>query len=277
MGRGSSRRTWIKLHCWGRLHGSIVYQLEEAEQSVWDKLLCFAGEVNRGGQISDNDGRPFPHPFVAHEIHTRVELLESTLEKCKKEGRIIEDEHGICITNWAAYQSEYERQKPYREKTTEKAAAERGAKTAFTYEMLCTVEDEMERSLEEEDKGREKTMIYTASYFWNKYGKEKGGDYGLRYMGITHFIEENTEALRSEGLIWQDEETSQDVVSVDLYKVMLDSFTKEGGTRARPSYPVTSLGDEFGFDLHKVLEAVKTLLEEAKDEEETASRLKAEH
>ena len=115
MSRGSSRRTWIKLHCWGRLHGSIVYQLEEAEQSVFDKLLCFAGEVNREGQISDNDGRPFPHPFIAHELHTTVELLESTLEKCIEEGRIQEGETGIHIVNWKTYQSEYERQKPSRQ------------------------------------------------------------------------------------------------------------------------------------------------------------------
>lgn len=114
MPRGQSR-TWIKLHTHGRLHGSIVYQLKEAEQSVWDKLLCLAGEVNRDGQISDNDGRPFPHDFIAREIHTTLDLLESTLAKCLEEGRITEDEHGIHITNWTTYQSEYLRQKPYRE------------------------------------------------------------------------------------------------------------------------------------------------------------------
>lgn len=119
MPRGASRRTWIKLHTWGRLHGSVVYQLEEAEQSVWDKLLCFAGEVNRDGQISDNDDRPFPHDFIAHEIHSAIETLKSTLAKCIEEGRITEDEHGIHITNWAAYQSEYGRQKPYRQKKPE--------------------------------------------------------------------------------------------------------------------------------------------------------------
>ena len=115
MPRGSGRRTWIKLYCYGRLHGSVVYQLTEAEQSIWDKLLCYAGLIGREGQISDNDNRPFPHSFIAHELHTTEELLESTLEKCKAEGRITEDEHGIHITNWQAYQSEYDRQKPYRE------------------------------------------------------------------------------------------------------------------------------------------------------------------
>jgi hypothetical protein len=115
MSREKGRRTWIKLHTYGRLHGSVVHQLEEAEQSVWDKLLCFAGEINRDGQISDNDGRPYPHPFIAAEIHTTPALLESTLAKCFDEGRITEDETGLHITNWKHYQSEYQRQKPYRQ------------------------------------------------------------------------------------------------------------------------------------------------------------------
>ena len=119
MPRAAGRRTWIKLYCYGRLHGSVVYQLTEAEQSVWDKLLCYAGILGREGQISDNDNRPFPHSFIAHELHTSEELLESTLSKCEQEGRIAEDGAGIHITNWVAYQSEYQRQKPYRQKVTE--------------------------------------------------------------------------------------------------------------------------------------------------------------
>jgi len=41
--------------------------------------------------------------------------LESK-EECKDETRISEDEHGIHITNWEFYQSEYDRQKKYRGK-----------------------------------------------------------------------------------------------------------------------------------------------------------------
>lgn len=109
------RRKWIKLHCDGILHGSINYQLSDAEQMVWVKLLALAGSIGRDGQISDNDGRPFPPKFIAHELHISVELLESTVKKCKEEGRLREDEHGLYITNWSVYQSEYDRQKPYRQ------------------------------------------------------------------------------------------------------------------------------------------------------------------
>jgi len=115
MARGSTRRTWVKLHCDGILNGSIAYQLEEAEQAVWMKLIAFAGVINRDGQISDNDGRPFPRQFIMHRINTTEDHLESTLKKCITEGRITEDEQGLHITNWKIYQSEYNRQKPYRE------------------------------------------------------------------------------------------------------------------------------------------------------------------
>jgi hypothetical protein len=108
------RRRWIKLHTFGILHGSINYQLSIEEQMVWVKLLAFAGDIGREGQISDNDGRPLPPAFVAHQLQVSEELLKSTLEKCKEEGRITEDAYGIHITNWKVYQSEYERQRPYR-------------------------------------------------------------------------------------------------------------------------------------------------------------------
>lgn len=114
MGR-TGRRTWVKLHTHGILHGSVSYQLTEAEQIIWVKLICLAGECNRDGQISDNDGRPYPHLFIAHELHCTEELLESALFKCNDEGRTTEDETGIHITNWSVYQSEYQRQKPYRD------------------------------------------------------------------------------------------------------------------------------------------------------------------
>lgn len=111
----AQRRTWVKLYCYERLHGSIAFQLEPEERSTFDELLCLAGICGLDGLIADHDRRPYPHSFIAHECHISEELLERTLDKCKEEGRIKEDEHGIYLTNWATYQSEYQRQKPYRE------------------------------------------------------------------------------------------------------------------------------------------------------------------
>lgn len=115
--RMSWRRTWIKLYPIDCLEGSIRYQLEPDERGVWYDLLNFAAlSVMKPGVIADKDGRPYPHQFIASRLNIPVELLERTLIKCKEEGRISEDENGIHITNWQVYQSEYQRQRPYRMK-----------------------------------------------------------------------------------------------------------------------------------------------------------------
>jgi len=119
MARGATRRTWVKFFITGWLHGSIRWQLEAEERGVWADLICMAGECGQGGLIADNDGRPLPWSFIANRLNIPEELLERTVAKCKHEGRLVGgDDNTLKITNWAAYQSEYERQKPHRKPTT---------------------------------------------------------------------------------------------------------------------------------------------------------------
>ena len=112
--RGESKRAWVKLHINGMLNGSVRYQLLPEERSVWVDLLCFAGLGIKPGVISDNDLRPYPHSFLANRFNIPLELLENTLKKCIKEGRVTENGQGIHINNWKEYQSEYQRQQQYR-------------------------------------------------------------------------------------------------------------------------------------------------------------------
>lgn len=115
--RVKGRRLWIKLYPVDCLDGSIRYQLEPDERGVWYDLLNFSAICAIPGTIADKDGRPYPHSFIANRLNISLELLELTLRKCKEEGRIREEDGGVIeITNWHAYQSEYQRQKPYREK-----------------------------------------------------------------------------------------------------------------------------------------------------------------
>lgn len=122
--RGATRRAWVKLFVTGWLHGSIRWQLSPEERSVWADLLCLAGECGQNGLICDNDGRPYPIEYIANSLNIPMALLGQTIAKCKKEGRIGQNQNGdaILITNWASYQSEYERQKPYRDKKKQEAA-----------------------------------------------------------------------------------------------------------------------------------------------------------
>lgn len=116
--RGATRRAWVKLFVTGWLHGSIRWQMTPEERGVWADLICMAGECSHGGIIADNDGRPFPRQYIANHLNIPIELLEQTIQHCQAEGRIDSnqdgDEGAIKLTNWKTYQSEYERQQPYR-------------------------------------------------------------------------------------------------------------------------------------------------------------------
>lgn len=110
-------RRWVKMWVTECLEGSIRYQLEASERSVWYDLILFSALCSEKGHICDRDGRPYPHQFIANRLNVSLELFERTLKKCKEEGRLNEDEHGIHITNWERYQSEYDRQRKYRQPT----------------------------------------------------------------------------------------------------------------------------------------------------------------
>lgn len=109
------RRTWVKMWVTDCIEGSIRWQLDPAERSVWYDLILFSALSARPGIISDKDSRPYPHSFIANRLNIPLALLEKTLKKCQDEGRIQENSDGIHIVNWERYQSEYQRQKQYRQ------------------------------------------------------------------------------------------------------------------------------------------------------------------
>ena len=114
--RGEYRRPWLKLWAIECLEGSIRWQLDASERGTWYDLLALARICGHEGMICDRDQRPFPHDFIANRLNIPLELLERTLKKCQDEGRLAEGDNGITIVNWKVYQSEYERQKKYRDK-----------------------------------------------------------------------------------------------------------------------------------------------------------------
>lgn len=115
--RGSTRRAWVKVFITGWLHGSIRWQLEPEERSVWADLLCLAGECNKDGLICDNDGKAYPTKYIANTLNINEELLIRTINKSIEDQRIEKVNDGVFkITNWSCYQSEYQRQKKYRNK-----------------------------------------------------------------------------------------------------------------------------------------------------------------
>jgi len=110
----STRRTWVKLHVTGWLHGTIRWQLTSEERGVWADFLALAGELGHEGLLVDNDNRPVPRDYMAHLFNIKRSLLDRVIKKSIEEGRLIEVEGRLLLANWTTYQSEYRRQKPYR-------------------------------------------------------------------------------------------------------------------------------------------------------------------
>lgn len=115
-GGGATRRTWIKLHITGWLHGSVRPWFTVEERSVFVDLLALAGECNQEGKICDNSGRAYPNEYISSQLNIPLALLEQTLKKCVEHDMVELNSDTITLINWGKYQSDYSRQKPYRGK-----------------------------------------------------------------------------------------------------------------------------------------------------------------
>ena len=108
------RRPWIKIYT-NILNSSLNYESTLAEQAIFIKLICLAAEYSDDGSIVDGEGQSIPHEFLAHRINASLDVFEIALKKCKATSRISENSTGMHIVKWKQYQSEYLRQKPYRQ------------------------------------------------------------------------------------------------------------------------------------------------------------------
>lgn len=113
MARGKG--TWIKLYA-SFLHSSVNYELSLAQQAIFVKLILLSRDVGSfPGRLSDNDGKPLPVAYLAHECHCTLEEMKETIAICEETDRLKQNGSGVLeVTNWKEYQTEYDRQKPYR-------------------------------------------------------------------------------------------------------------------------------------------------------------------
>lgn len=111
----TTKRRWYKVYPAEWINGSIRYQMSPSQRGVWIDLLSYSSLCSNTGDICDRDGRAFPLSFLANRFCISAKLLKTTLAVCEADGRVTQDDAGIHITNWAKYQSEYDRQKPSRD------------------------------------------------------------------------------------------------------------------------------------------------------------------
>lgn len=102
-------KLWIKV-----LRDEQFMSMTPAQRYVWLGLLVLAGDNHFPGKICITEDMGYQPEQIAKMLSVPVSSLNETLDKMKSSIKLIPN--GIIeILNWANYQSEYQRQKPYRE------------------------------------------------------------------------------------------------------------------------------------------------------------------
>ena len=126
----SPRRTWIKLWCGNWLRGSIRKERPET-RGIFADVLALGGDsaYGEGGTIQIAEDVGFTDEAIAAILNVPSDMWQAAKEilsnhKDPDENRIrirpLRIGYAIDIINWAGYQSEYERQKPYRKQRKER-------------------------------------------------------------------------------------------------------------------------------------------------------------
>ena len=93
---------WIPLWLDKWLGGSTRFELEPAERSVWIDLMALAGKHD--GWIRPNEDMSFTRQYLAHSFYVSEELLNTTIKKCQKHGKLkVLDNGQMQIINWDKY------------------------------------------------------------------------------------------------------------------------------------------------------------------------------
>ena len=108
-------KRWIRLWVNEMLRSSGLWDLTDEDWGVFLKLLALAGSCRVDGIIAQGDGKPFPENWVITTLNIPLEVWEKSKVHLVDTGRININGQGITICSWSKYQTEYDRQKPFRE------------------------------------------------------------------------------------------------------------------------------------------------------------------
>lgn len=108
-------KSWRKQWSYDWLMGNLRQCLSPEQRAVCQDLMDLANisRVDKG-IIAASEGKAYRNDWVAAFLGYPLPLLESTLEVMQREGTVRVNGSGIEFLNWGKYQSEYNRQKPYR-------------------------------------------------------------------------------------------------------------------------------------------------------------------
>jgi len=177
------RRNWIKLYVDQTLRGSCFDELLPDERFVWFGFLLLAGDNACEGKISITEEIGYTNKQISKLLKCKKPLIERSIGKMIKVNKIkILKNNVIKIVNWRKYQSEYQRQKPYRD-SNEKLLDE---VTTGCYKESDRVERDREREGERDKEKKKNKKKYMDNVYLtedehkkliDKFGKDKTDDY----------------------------------------------------------------------------------------------------
>ena len=113
-------RTWIKIYCDKWINGTIREETPEL-RGIWVDLLALAGSGKYGdsGEVKITDRVGYLDKQLASLLQISVQKWVTCKKKLIQTDRVcVKNGNIIVINNWSKYQSEYQRQKPSRQRVT---------------------------------------------------------------------------------------------------------------------------------------------------------------
>jgi len=108
---------WIRLWPDYIINGTTFSELDAETRGVWFSLLALAGYSPQPGTICISQGIPYTNEQMAGFLKIPLPILDKaiirlTSPEVKK--LTVNPDKTLSVSNWLKYQTEYERQKPYR-------------------------------------------------------------------------------------------------------------------------------------------------------------------
>lgn len=150
------RRNWIKLYVDQCLRGTMMDEMKDpGERFLWFAFLLLAGDSPYEGKIALTEDMGYSDEQLGSMLKCDSMLIKRAKRVMVKYDKIrILKNNIIQIVNWEKYQSEYQRQKPYRsidgQKLLRKVTTEGDLQKEK--EMEIRIEGDRDRDLEEDKK-----------------------------------------------------------------------------------------------------------------------------
>ena len=159
------RRNWIKIYIDQCLRGTMMDEMKDpAERFVWFGFLLLAGDSAYEGRIALTEDMGYSDEQLGAMLKCDAVLIKKAKKKMIKYEKIkILKNNIIQILNWSKYQSEYQRQKPYRSDDGQKLLRK---VTTKGNDIEGEGEGEGDRDINREGKDN----IYSIIEHWNSQG-----------------------------------------------------------------------------------------------------------